>query len=101
MQAIQLTHYELINGTFPALAEEARGGMLDIFKTQPGFIRYGLADTGGNTCASISLWETRAQAEAATPMAASWVQDHLADRVELRSNEVGELAFFEGATAVA
>jgi hypothetical protein len=29
-------------------------------------------------------------------MAATWVREHLADRVELRSTEVGDLAFFEG-----
>jgi len=99
MQAIRIAHYQLTEGTFPELAEQARGGMLETFKTQPGFIRYGLVDTGEGHCASISLWDTLAQAEAATPVAAAWVRDNLSDRVELRSNEVGELAFFEGATA--
>jgi hypothetical protein len=99
MQAIRIAHYALTEGTFPELAEQARSGMLDTFKTQPGFIRYGLVDTGEGHCASISLWDTLAQAEAATPVAAAWVQEHLSDRVELRSNEVGELAFFEGVTA--
>jgi uncharacterized protein YcbX len=73
--------------------------MLDIFKAQPGFVRYGLADTGDDTALSLSVWETHEQAEAATPIAATWVREHLADRVELRSSEVGDLAFFEGATA--
>jgi hypothetical protein len=35
------------------------------------------------------------QAEAAASVAATWVREHLADRIELRSNEVGDLAFFE------
>jgi hypothetical protein len=99
MQAIRIANYKVIKGTFPELADEARGGMLGTFKAQPGFIRYGLADTGDNTCLSISLWETHAQAEAAAPVAATWVREHLADRVELRSNEVGDLAFFEGVPA--
>ena len=97
MQALRIANYKVIKGTFPELAEEAKSGMLSTFRTQPGFIRYGLADTGDSTCLSISVWETRAQADAAAPLAATWVRDHLSDRVELRSNEVGELAFFEGA----
>jgi hypothetical protein len=96
MQALRVANYKIIVGTFPELAEKAKSGMLDTFKAQPGFIRYGLADTGDRTCVSISLWETHAQAEAAAPLAATWVREHLADRVELRSNDVGDLAFFEG-----
>jgi heme-degrading monooxygenase HmoA len=96
---MRIANYKVIKGTFPELAEEAKGGMLDTFKSQPGFIRYGLADTGEGTCVSISLWETHAQADAAAPVAATWDREHLADRVELRSNQVGDLAFYEGVRA--
>jgi hypothetical protein len=96
MQALRIANYKITKGTFTELADEAKLGMLSTFKSQPGFIRYGLADTGQGTCMSISQWETHAEAEAATPVAATWVREHLADRVELRSNEVGDLAFFEG-----
>ena len=97
MQALRIANYRVIKGTFPELADEAKG-MLSTFKAQPGFIHYGLADTGHGTCLTISLWETHAEAEAAAPVATTWVSEHLADRVELRSNEVGDLAFFEGVT---
>jgi hypothetical protein len=73
--------------------------MLSTFRAQPGFIRYGLADTGDGTCVAISLWQTHEQADAAGPVAATWVREHLADRVELRSNQSGDLAFFEGVPA--
>jgi hypothetical protein len=96
MQGLRVANYKITKGTFAELADEAKGGMLRTFKAQPGFLRYGLADTGEGTCVSISVWETRAQAEAAAPVAASWVREHLADRIELRSNQVGDLAFFEG-----
>ena len=99
MQAVRIANYKVIKGTFPELAEEAKGGMLKTFRTQPGFIRYGLADTGDSTCVSISLWETHAQAEAAAPVAATWVREHLADRVEISSSQAGDLAFFEGVPA--
>ena len=99
MQALRVSNYKIIKGTFPELADEAKGGMLSAFRAQPGFIGYGLADTGESTCLSISLWETHAQAEAATAVASTWERDHIADRVELRSTEVGNLAFFEGVPA--
>jgi hypothetical protein len=98
-QALRIANYKIIKGTFPELADEAKGGMLSTFQAQPGFMRYGLADTGGGTCLSITLWETHAQAEAAAPVAATWVREHVADRIELRSNKVGDLAFFEGGLA--
>jgi hypothetical protein len=45
------------------------------------------------------VWETRDQAEAAAPVAATWVGENLADRVELKMNSVGDLAFFKGVPA--
>ena len=96
MQYVRIASYKISKGTFAEIVEIAKGDMLSLFKAQPGFIRYGIADTTDMTFLSISLWETRTQAEAAAPMAANWVREHLADRVELRSNVVGELAFFEG-----
>lgn len=99
MQYLRVANYKITNGTFPEIAEVTKTGLLRTFRDQPGFIRYGVADTGEGTCLSISLWETHAQAEAAAPVAATWVREHLADRVELRSNQVGDLAFFEGVPA--
>jgi len=99
MQYLRVANYKFTKGTFPEIVDTAREGMLKTFKAQPGFIRYGLADTGEGTCVSISLWETHAQADAAAPVAATWVREHLADRIELRSNQVGDLAFFEGVPA--
>ena len=99
MQYLRLANYKITKGTFSEIVDAAKGGMLKRFTEQPGFVRYGLADTGEGTCVSISLWETHAQADAATPVAATWVREHLGDRIELRSNQVGDLAFFEGVPA--
>ena len=96
MQYLRVANYKVTKGTFPEIVDTAKEGMLRTFKDQPGFIRYGLADTGDSTCLSISLWETHAQAEAAAPVAATWVRENMADRIEIRSNQVGDLAFFEG-----
>jgi heme-degrading monooxygenase HmoA len=99
MEYIRIATYTVNKGTFQELAETARTGMLPKFQQTPGFVRYGLADMGDRTIMSISVWETREQAEAATPVAATWVGEHLADHVQLRTNTVGELAFFEGVHA--
>jgi heme-degrading monooxygenase HmoA len=99
MEHVRIATYTINKGTFEELAEMARTGLLRKFQEQPGFIRYGLADVGDKTCVSVSLWNTRQDAEASTPVAAAWVREHLADRVELRSNLIGNMAFFEGIPA--
>jgi heme-degrading monooxygenase HmoA len=96
MEYLRVATYTINKGTFREIADLAYEGMLPTYQRQPGFIRYGLADVGDRTCLSISLWETHDQAEAAVPVAETWVRDHMGDRIELRSNHVGDLAFFEG-----
>jgi hypothetical protein len=96
MQHMRIATYSINKGTFEELAEVAKSGMLPKFQAQPGFVRYGLADLGDKTAMSISVWETRAQAEAAAPVAATWVHENLTDRIELTKNSVGDLAFFKG-----
>jgi hypothetical protein len=94
-QHLRLATYEITKGSFQEVAESAKTGMLRKFQDQPGFIRYGVADLGDKSCLSISLWETHDQAEAAAPVAATWVKENLSDRISLRSNYVGDLAFFQ------
>ena len=99
MQYLRIANYDITKGTFQDVADSAKTGMLRKFQDQPGFIRYGVADLGDKKCLSLSVWETREQAIAATPVAASWVKENLADRIELKSSSVGDLAFFHGVPA--
>jgi hypothetical protein len=99
MKHVRVATYEIKTGTFQEIADKAQDGMLRTFRDQPGFIRYGLADLGDKTCLSLSLWETRKDADSSVPVAATWVRDNLSDRVEIRSSQVGDLAFYEGAPA--
>jgi hypothetical protein len=99
MQHLRIATYEITKGSFQEVADSAKTGMLRKFQDQPGFVRYGVADMGDKKCVSISLWETRDQAMAATPVAASWVRENLSDRIALRSDYVGDLAFFQGVPA--
>jgi hypothetical protein len=96
MEHVRIATYEITQGTFDEVASMAKTGMLRKFETQPGFIRYGLADLGDKKCLSISLWGTRKDAEAAVPVAAQWIRENLSTRIELKSNVIGDLAFFEG-----
>jgi heme-degrading monooxygenase HmoA len=97
MQHLRLATYEIKDSTFEEVADAARSGMLRTFQKQPGFVRYGLADVGNQTCVSISLWDSRKSADAAVPVAAAWVRENLGDKIEIRSNQIGDVAFFEGA----
>jgi hypothetical protein len=63
------------------------------------FGRWPPAFWSDKTCLSLSMWETREDAEAAVPVSTTWVRDNLSDRVELRSNVIGDLAFYEGVPA--
>ena len=99
MDHLRVATYAINKGSFREIADLSQEGMLRTYKEQPGFVRYGLADTGDKSYMSISLWETHEQAEASEPTAATWVKENLGDRVELRSSQVGDLAFFEGVRA--
>jgi heme-degrading monooxygenase HmoA len=99
MQHVRIATYEIRNGSFQELAEIARQGMLRTFQEQPGFIRYGLADCGDRKLVSLSLWETRKDADASVPVAERWVRENVADRVALKTTQIGDMAFFEGTPA--
>jgi heme-degrading monooxygenase HmoA len=99
LKHVRIATYEIKKGSFQELADLAQDDMLREFRNQPGFIRYGLADVGDKKCLSLSLWETRKDADAAVGVSANWVRDHISDRVELRTNQVGDLAFYEGIPA--
>jgi heme-degrading monooxygenase HmoA len=99
MEHLRIATYTINKGTFREVADLTHQGMLRTLKEQPGFVRYGVADIGDKRYMSISLWETHDQAEASVPVATTWVKQNLGDRVELRSNYVGDLAFFEGVPA--
>jgi heme-degrading monooxygenase HmoA len=98
-QHVRIATYEIKDGTFEDLAELARKGMLRTFQEQPGFIRYGVADLGDRKLVSVSLWETRKDADASVPVAERWVRENIENRVDLRTTQIGDMAFFEGTPA--
>jgi hypothetical protein len=97
MKHVRIATYEIKRGSFQELADVAQDGMLREFRNQPGFIRYGLADSGDKTCVSLTF-RTRKDADHAVGVPA-WDRAHIADRAELRTSQVGDLAFYEGVPA--
>jgi len=98
---IRLAIYELVNGSFQELSGLAKNGMLPLFSNEPGFIEYGVADIGDRKVCSITIWETREQAEKSVSLASTWVRENISGRVQLVTSYVGELAFLHGAPVLA
>ena len=101
MRYTRLATYDIVKGTFPELTGMAEKGILPLFVKEPGFVDYGLIDAGHNKVVSISIWETREEAQQSATMAASWIKDNIADRVRLVTSYVGDLALFRGVPVAA
>ena len=54
MQHVRVAKYRVTSGTLAEISDAAQEGMLKVFKEQPGFISYGVADSGDGTLLSIS-----------------------------------------------
>jgi hypothetical protein len=74
--------------------------MLPTFRSQPGFVGYGLIKTGEDGVISLSLWQTSEEADAAVQTAATWVRENLAGMVDSVQNYVGDLAFFSSTAPI-
>ena len=88
---VRMAIYSIRQGTYQELMERAREGMAPILRQSPGFVFYSTTDVGGGRFVSVSTWESREQAEAATAKAAQWVSENLADSVFLEENLIGEM----------
>ena len=95
MRHLRIALYDMTSGTAEEVIEIARGGMIPLYEAQPGFVRYdvGTLDNGG--IVSFSIWETAEEAQKAIDLAASWVKDNLADRIKLREQHTGDMAWDE------
>jgi hypothetical protein len=98
---IRFAIYELTTGTFQELSSLAKAGVLPLFSKEPGFIEYGVADIGDRKVCSITIWETREQAEKSVYISSTWVKENVSNRVRLMTSYVGELAFLHGAPVLA
>ena len=98
----RVAFYRLKSGSFEQVARtvEAPGGLLEIFRAQPGFQSYELIDAGAGLV-SVSHWDSSKQANAATHHAATWVADNIDHLVKLQQSNTGEVVLSSQAAAVA
>jgi len=101
MQYTRISTYDITKGSFEELTGIAEKGILPTFVREPGFVNYGLVDAGNHKVLSISIWETREEAQKSAGMAATWVKDNIADRVRLLTTQIGDLALFHGVPVAA
>ena len=96
MQYTRISTYDLTKGSFAELTGIVEKGLLPTFVKEPGFVNYGLVDTGDHKVVSISIWETSQQAHKSASIATTWVKANIADRVRPLTTQIGELALFRG-----
>ena len=96
MQYMRLSTYDLTKGSFEELTGTVEKGFLPMIAKEPGFVNYGLVDTGDHKVVSISIWQTWEQAHASATMATTWVKANIADRVRPLTTQFGDLALFRG-----
>ena len=92
MRCTRVALYDIKSGTFDEVVSQAKTGMVPLFQHSHGFVSYGVAQIDKAAFVSISTWETREQADAATTKAADWVKANSQDRFALRENYIGDLA---------
>lgn len=88
MQARMATYS--FSGDADNLARRAEEGILPILKSQPGFKAYTVA-LGNDEILSLSVWETRADAEAGSEVVGSWVAENMAEDIELKDVRYAEI----------
>jgi predicted Fe-Mo cluster-binding NifX family protein len=93
---VRIAVYTLKKGTAQEAADLAQSGMLPIFKSHPGFVRYGIGLLDDGNLVSVSIWETHDEAEAANGAAADFVAKNMADVIALQNSHVGDYFFDEG-----
>ena len=79
-------------GDVNELARRAEQGILPILQAQTGFRGYSVS-AGDGQILSLSIWDTREEAEAGSNVLAAWVADNMADDLELVGVRYAEVLF--------
>jgi heme-degrading monooxygenase HmoA len=96
MRSTRVALYDINSGTFEDIRSKAQTGMLPLLQKSEGFVSYGVARIGEKAFMSLSTWETKAQAHAATAKAADWVGTNSQGHYTLRESHVGDLVIDSG-----
>jgi hypothetical protein len=90
---VHIVAFRVTSGTVRELVEliEEPGSLADILRSADGFCAYDIVDAGDGMTTSISTWMSSSDAEAARPVVAQWMRDHIADGVQMIAMTVGDL----------
>ena len=99
MSHVRIGLYALISGTAEEVVNRARApqGMLEVFRAQPGFRAYGIAQTAEGKLLSVSWWDEASQADKANDLAASWTRENIADLIRLENVQLADFLLYESA----
>jgi len=94
-----LRTYRIASGSVDALMHRVDRDFAEALSQEPGFISYQAIDTGNDMIMTVSLFESREQAEASNELAMQWVADELADFEVTRVGVIGGEAMVSRAQA--
>jgi heme-degrading monooxygenase HmoA len=102
MQHVRIAVYRLVPGSSAEeVLSKAQAGMLPIFRSEPGFVGYGVVTVDEDTLISLSIWNSPEEAEAAVEFAAEWVKENITQLIQTVQNYVGGLSFFASEAPIA
>ena len=78
---ISVRRYKVNPADVPEISKRAQEGFVPIMKGSPGFVAYYGVDHGNGDVATVSIFESQAQAEETNNRAAGWVKENLASLV--------------------
>ncbi len=94
MRYARVSTYEVLQrpAAFDELIERVGAGIVPALQALPGFVSYALVNVHDRSSViSITIWESRAAAEAAGAVASEWSRINIEDLATLRDNLVGDL----------
>src|SRR6266508_1119327 len=93
MRHFRIALFDVTSGSADEVLEIVRAGFLPIFENQHGFVRYEIGKLDNGCIVSFIIWETADEARRAVDLANEWVRDNTADRVRLREEHTGDVAW--------
>lgn len=76
--------YEIKPGVgIEEIVQRVQEGFIPIVSQVPGFAAYHIVDTGNETVASVTLFQTQAGADDATQQSSAWVSENLLSLLRL------------------
>jgi hypothetical protein len=75
---VMVRRYEVDPSSVDAIMRIAGEGYLPRVSSSPGFVAYYVLMESANVVATVSVYQTQAQMEAASHAVAGWVREHLA-----------------------